>query len=55
METKIAKHGKIIERPIKVEILDITRVFYYEDELCDKFYGALADTDNYNVFTSKGV
>jgi hypothetical protein len=35
----------VIERPIKVQFIDIPRVYHYEDELCDVFFGELAKVD----------
>lgn len=40
-----------VERPIRVELVDMPRVYHYDDPLCDEFFGQLADTDQYDVFS----
>ena len=42
-----------VERPIKVEFVDIPRVYNYQDELTDSFFFALAHTNQYQIFESK--
>ena len=42
--------GKEIEKPIKVEFVDMPRLYHYNDALCDEFFGALAGTEKYEVF-----
>lgn len=44
-----------IEKPIRAEFFDIPRVYHYEDDLCDDFFGELASTDQYDVFSKKGI
>lgn len=45
MKQKSNGDDTLIDRPIKVEFVDIPHVYHYDDELCDSFFGALADTD----------
>lgn len=42
--------GKEIEKPIRVEFVDLPRVYHFNDSLCDEFFAALAGTQNYDVF-----
>lgn len=44
-----------VERPIRVELVDMPRVYHYDDPLCDEFFGQLADTDQYDVFSQKSI
>lgn len=42
---------------MKVEFIDIQRVYNYNDELCDSFFGALAalDEDSIKIFSLKPI
>lgn len=46
---------KELDRPIKVEFIDFPRVYNYNDELCEKFFGQLAESENYDIFKRKGI
>lgn len=35
--------------------MDLPRLYHYDDPLCDDFFGQLADTDQYDVFSRKGI
>ena len=51
-----SKKGKQeIERPIKVEFIDLPCVYNYNEELCTEFFGRLADSENFALFENKAV
>lgn len=53
---KPAKDGKKgLERPIRVVFIDLPCVYHYNNELCEKFFGELAETQNYDIFKRKSI
>lgn len=55
VEKSIADAMQEIERPVKIEFIDVPRVYNPNDELCNDFYSALAETDNYELFGKKAI
>ena len=45
MQQRKEGDATLIERPIKVEFVDMPRVYHYTDPLCTEFFGSLAGTD----------
>lgn len=45
MATSKNETETLIERPIKVEFIDIPRIYHYSDKLSDEFFMCLAETD----------
>lgn len=45
----------LIERPIKVEFIDIPQVYHYADEISSDFFHCLAETDQYEIFERKVI
>jgi hypothetical protein len=48
------KNAKVEER-LKCEIIDLPCVYNYKDKDFESFFGALAETDWYDVFKQKPV
>jgi hypothetical protein len=44
-----------IEPTVKVEFFDLPGFYHFEDPCFEKFYGALADSDNYELFKVKPI
>lgn len=44
-----------VEPSIKCEFLDMPSIYHFEDETFTSFYGALADSKNYDLFLKKAV
>ncbi|CDW71887.1 wd-40 repeat protein [Stylonychia lemnae] len=55
METRKEGDESMVERPIRVQFVDLPNVYHYDDPICDEFFGQLADTDQYDVFARKGI
>lgn len=55
MKQRIDGDDTLIDRPIRVEFVDIPKVYHYDDDLCDNFFGALADTDQLEIFQRKAI
>lgn len=55
MATSKKDSDTLIERPIKVEFIDVPRLYHYSDSLSDPFFTCLADTDNYEIFEKKVI
>jgi hypothetical protein len=45
----------LVERPIKIEFIDIPRVYNPIDPLAAEFFASLADTENYELFSVKPI
>jgi hypothetical protein len=43
--------SKLVERPVKIEFIDIPRVYDPNDPLACEFFASLADTENYELFS----
>jgi hypothetical protein len=50
MKQRIKSDDSLIERAIRVDFVDIPKVYHYNDDMCDPFFEQLADTDQYEVF-----
>lgn len=55
MATSKKESDTFIERPIKVEFIDIPRLYHYSDALSDEFFTCLAETDCYDIFEKKVI
>lgn len=51
----MAEQETQVERPIKVEFIDLPRLYNFQDELCDKFFLALASNDQLHIFQNKAI
>lgn len=45
----------LIERPIKVEFIDLPQVYHYGDDISSDFFTCLAETDQYEIFERKVI
>jgi hypothetical protein len=45
----------LIERPIKVEFIDLPVIYHYNNEISGEFFRCLAETDQYEIFERKVV
>lgn len=50
LKQRVEGDDTLIDRPIRVEFVDIPNVYHYDDCLTDNFFGQLADTDQYEIF-----
>lgn len=55
LATSKKENPNFIERPIRVEFIDIPRLYHYSDNLSDPFFTTLADTDCFEIFEKKVI
>ena len=55
MKQRVAGDDTIIERPIRVELIDMPCLYHYNDPLFGEVFEQLAETDQLEVFEQKAV